>query len=191
MKKKNYWITLAACNKKWLYPKQSIIISTLPFKGCLVGIPPPFQVEPFPVQIQLLIQFPCQSFLLNLSLPFHTRRQLQQVVNTSDQSVQERRIPYKLHDHISHQKPELIIVFLPYEGNRSKLRVCFQFLKGDNLMIATCLVASMKLSCSFAHVFFAVKAAEICSVLLTTSFKIMWACVTPNIFFGCVIHKVQ
>ena len=26
------------------------------------------------------------------------------MVNTSDQSVQERRIPYKLHDHISHQK---------------------------------------------------------------------------------------
>ena len=39
-------------------------------------------------------------FLLNLSLPFHTLWQLHQVVNTSDQSVQERCIPFKLHDHI-------------------------------------------------------------------------------------------
>ena len=44
------------------------------------------------------------SMLVFFITSFYTWRQLQQVVNTSDQSVQERRIPYKLHDHISHQK---------------------------------------------------------------------------------------
>ena len=51
---------------------------------------------------------------------------------------------------------------------RSQPRVCFQLLEGKNPMVTTCLVASMKLSCSFAHVFSAVKATESRRVLLIT-----------------------
>ena len=142
----NRILTLAACNNKLTQTMHNYFNFTFLRRPC--RYPTSFSSRAFPVHIQPLIQFPRQSFSLNFTLPFHTLRQLQQVVNTSDQSVQERRIPYKLHDHISHQKTEFILVFLAYEGCRSELRVCFQFLKGNNPMVATCLVASMTLSCS-------------------------------------------
>ena len=58
------------------------------------------------------------------------------------------------------KKAELIVMFWTENRYRSQLRVCFQLLERNNPVVTTCFAAFMKLSRSFAKIFFAFQATE-------------------------------
>ena len=92
------------------------------------------------------------------------------------------------------KKAKLIVMFWTENRYRSQLRVCFQLLEGNNPVVTPRFAAFMKLSRSFAHIFFAVKATEIGRVFLITSFTFVRACMTciSSMLFGCrFVHDVQ